>query len=170
MPNEFFGYKDSINISAIANVQQHVRDASGRWFFKGREDAPDAIHLLFHLFLFYFNGVTLVFRSILTRYWVLQILGAGRREPNIPELMDHVAFWMPVLVLTVPIDLDELLEDRCLASVASLGKPSRVMVMTVYFPLVLVVAVLSSKNRGTYGAREMFDMVFPFQCSDIWSP
>jgi len=81
--------------------------------------------------------------------------------------MDHVAFRMPVLILTVPKDFHELLENRCLTSVASLGKLSRVMVMTIYLPLVLVVAVLSSENRGTYGAREMFNMIFPFQCSDI---
>lgn len=74
---------------------------------------------------------------------------------------------MPVLILTVPKDFNELLEDCCLTSVASLSKPSRVMVMTIHLPLVLVVAVLSSKNRGTYGAREVFNMVFPFQCSDI---
>lgn len=72
-----------------------------------------------------------------------------------------------MLVLTVPKDLNELLEYGRLTSVASLGKLSRVMVMTIYLPLVLVVAVLSSKNRGTYGTRKVFDVVFPFQCSDI---
>lgn len=77
---------------------------------------------------------------------------------------------MPVLILTVPEDLDELLEDRCLTPIASLCELCRIMVMTVNLAFMLVVAVFSSENRGTYGAGEMFDVVLPLQCSNIRSP
>lgn len=72
-----------------------------------------------------------------------------------------------MLVLSVPIYLHELFENRCLATIASLCKLGRVMVVAVDTTLVLVVAIRSAENCGTDGACKMFDVVFSIQRSDI---
>lgn len=64
-----------------------------------------------------------------------------------------------MLILTITINLDKLLEDRRLTSETALSKLCRVMVMTVDLPLMLVVAVLRSKYRWTHRAREVVDVV-----------
>ena len=53
---------------------------------------------------------------------------------------------MPVLVCSVSEDLHELLEDSCLAAFTSLRKLGRVVVVTIDFPSVLVIAILCTEN------------------------
>jgi hypothetical protein len=45
-------------------------------------------------------------------------------QPHIPVLVNHVTFGMPVLVNSIAKDFHELLQDRCLTSVALLRKLS----------------------------------------------
>lgn len=74
---------------------------------------------------------------------------------------------MPVLVLPVAEYLDKLLEYSRLASAASLGELGGIVVVAVDFALVLVVAVLSSKDSRAQRAREVLDVVFSFQRGDV---
>lgn len=57
--------------------------------------------------------------------------GAVQGTKGFANLVDHVAFWMPVLVNTVAIDLDKLLENGRVAASAFDGKTSRVVEMTI---------------------------------------
>lgn len=77
---------------------------------------------------------------------------------------------MPVLVLPIPVYLYELLENRRLTATTSLGELGRVMIMTVHATLVLVIAVRGAKDGGTYGTREMFNVVFTVQCRNVRPP
>ena len=52
-----------------------------------------------------------------------------------------------MLVSIVPIDLDKLLKNRCLAARALNCKECAVVEMAIHLPLVLVVAVLGTKRR-----------------------
>lgn len=52
-----------------------------------------------------------------------------------------------MLVLPIAEDFDKLLQDGGMAAVASLGKLSRVMVAAVDVAVVLIVAILSTKDR-----------------------
>ena len=72
-----------------------------------------------------------------------------------------------MLILSVPEDFYKLLEDRRLASIASLSELSRVVIVAVYLPFMLIIAVLSSENSRTYRAGKMLNMVFSLQRSDI---
>ena len=73
--------------------------------------------------------------------------------------MDHVAFGMPVLVYAIPEDFDELLQNSCLTAGASLRELGRVVVVTVDFSSVLIVAILCAEDRRTDGASKMLDVV-----------
>lgn len=76
---------------------------------------------------------------------------------------------MPVLILSIPKYLDKLLEDSCLAAIAPLGEPCRIVVMAENVALMFVVAVLGAKDGGTDGAGEVLDVVFPVQGGDVGS-
>lgn len=89
------------------------------------------------------------------------------READIPELVDHVAFWMPVLVLSVSKDLDKLLQDCRVTTIAALRELGRVVVVTVYLSVVFVIAVLRTKNRGTHRTCEMINVVLSIQSRNI---
>jgi hypothetical protein len=52
-----------------------------------------------------------------------------------------------MLVLAVAEYFDKLLEDGVVAAMTALGKPSGIMVMTIHASVMLVVAVLCSKDR-----------------------
>ena len=56
---------------------------------------------------------------------------------------------MPALVLHVPIDLDELFQDRTTATRTFCGKTRRVMKMAVHITIVFVVRILRSKENRT---------------------
>jgi hypothetical protein len=64
--------------------------------------------------------------------------------------MDHVTLWMPMLVLSVSEDLDKLFENCGVTAVASLRKLCGVVVMTEYLSIVLVIAVLGTKDGGAH--------------------
>ena len=55
-----------------------------------------------------------------------------------------------MLVLAVPKDLHELFEDRSLTAIAPLRELGRVVIVTVYVALMLVIAILCTKNCWTY--------------------
>jgi len=74
---------------------------------------------------------------------------------------------MPVLVLAVSEDFDELLEDRRLAAIAALGEPGGVVVVAVNLTIVLIVAVLGAKHGRAEGAGKVVNMVLPLQGGDI---
>ena len=122
MPYELLGDQHTVNVGAIAHVEEHVGDTGCGGLLERGQDAPYSIHLLLHLFLVMFHQVPFLFRSICIALVVVNEFGAGRGETNVPELVYHVAFGMPMLVLPVSEDLDKLLEDRCLASCTSLRK------------------------------------------------
>jgi hypothetical protein len=88
-------------------------------------------------------------------------------QADIPVFVDHVALGVPVLVLAIAEDLDKLFEDGRLATVASLGKLGRVVVMAEDGTLVLVVAVGRAEDGGTDGAGEMFDVVFAIEGGNV---
>ena len=60
-------------------------------------------------------------------------------KPDIPVLVNHIALRVPVLIHTIAKDLDELLQDGCLAAIAFLRELCRIVVMTVHVALMLVV-------------------------------
>lgn len=81
--------------------------------------------------------------------------------------MDHVTFGVPVLILAIAEDLDELFENGGMAAMTPLGKLCRVMKVTINLAFVLVVRILGTEDRGTHGAREMFNVVFALQRCDV---
>lgn len=91
----------------------------------------------------------------------------GRVKPDIPELVYHVAFWVPVLVLAVAEDFDKLLQYGRLAAAAALGKLGGVVVMAVHLPVMLVVAVLGSEDGRTERAGKVVDVVFSVEGGDV---
>ena len=70
---------------------------------------------------------------------------------------------MPVLILAISVNLDELLEYCCLTSITFLSKSSRVMIMAVYVAFMLVIAVRRPKNSGTDRASEMLNVIFALE-------
>ena len=72
------------------------------------------------------------------------------RRARLTHLIDHVAFRMPTLVSHVPVNLHELFEDRTIATRAFRRVSSRVVEVTVYISLVLVVRVLRAEEGGAH--------------------
>jgi hypothetical protein len=60
--------------------------------------------------------------------------------------VDHVAFWVPVLIGTIAKDFNELLENSSLAAIATLRELRRVVVVAVHLAIMFVVTVLSAKD------------------------
>lgn len=54
-----------------------------------------------------------------------------------------------MLVLAVPEDLDELLQDGCLAAITALRKLGRIVIMAVNIPIVLIVTILGAEYCRT---------------------
>jgi hypothetical protein len=84
--------------------------------------------------------------------------------------VDHVAFRVPVLVLAVSEDLDELLKNGGLTTVAALGELGRIVVVAVHLVIVFVVAVLGSKHGRAQGAGKVVDVILALQGGDVRSP
>jgi len=74
-----------------------------------------------------------------------------------------------MLILAITEDFDELFENCSLTAVAALSKLGRVMVVAVYVSLMLVVAVLGTKDGRAYRTGEMFDVVFTIERGDVGS-
>lgn len=81
--------------------------------------------------------------------------------------MDHVAFRMPVLVLSISEYFNELFQDRGLTAAASLGELGRVMVMAINLAIMLIIAVLSTEYCWAKGAGEVIDVVFAIERSYV---
>src|SRR3569833_57374 len=164
MPDESLCHHDAVDIGTIAHVQEHVRDASRRGLFKGGEHTPYPVDLLFHLLLcISHQTASCGFVEVLGGPWVF-VRGC---QADVPELVDHVALGMPVLVLAVPEDLDNLLEDGGLAAIAPLCELGRIVVVAVYLAVMLVIAVLSTEHGVAEGAGEVVDMIFALEGSDV---
>lgn len=156
MPYESPGHNHAIHIGAVAHVQEHVRYTSCRRLLKGRKHAPYAVYFLFHLFFLFPYQITR-FRIVYLRRLVFQI--AGTCESYIPELVDHVTLRVPVLVLAITEDLDKLLKNCRLTSVALLGKLGGIVVVAVNLAIVFVVAVLGTEHGRAERAGEVVDVV-----------
>lgn len=164
MNDEFLCNKNPIDIRAIADMQQHIGYASCRGLFKGREDTPDFVDFIFHAFFLASDKLSVL---VADRFGErLRCLFRGC-QPDVPKFMDHVAFRMPMLVLTVAEYLDELLENCCLAAIAALSELRRVVIMAIYVAIMLIVAVLRPENRGAECAREVVDMVFAIESCNV---
>jgi len=72
-----------------------------------------------------------------------------------------------MLILSISKDLDKLLKNRGLTSIASLCKLSGVVVMTIDLAVVFVVAILSPKYCWAYRACKVVNVVFSLQGSNI---
>ena len=70
----------------------------------------------------------------------------GRLE-YITDFVNHVTFRMPAFITRVTINLHKLLQNGGIATKALGGKARRVMVMTIYVIIVLVIRVLGAKQR-----------------------
>ena len=81
--------------------------------------------------------------------------------------MDHIAFRVPVLILAIAENFDELLQDGRVTAVTPLGKLGGIMEMAVDLALMLVVGILRTKNGRAHGAGEMFNVIFAIQGCDI---
>ena len=75
-----------------------------------------------------------------------------------------------MLVFTISINFDELFQNSRLAPVAALCKPCRVVVVAIYIPTVLVVAVLGAESGWTHRTGEVVDMVFSVNSGYIRAP
>jgi hypothetical protein len=67
---------------------------------------------------------------------------------------------VPVLIFPVSEDFDELLEDGGLATVATLRKSGRIVIMTVNVAIMFVVAVFRAKGSRADRASEVVDVIF----------
>jgi hypothetical protein len=76
------------------------------------------------------------------------------------RLMNHVTLWMPTLISVIPFDLDKLLQNGIVAPWALCCEPGRVVEMTVYIAVMLIVGVLGAKKGSAKGTCKMLDMVF----------
>ena len=66
---------------------------------------------------------------------------------------------MSTLVAHIPVDLDELLENRTIATCALGSEARRVVEVAVDLALVLIVRVVRSEHGRAYGAREVLDVI-----------
>jgi hypothetical protein len=74
---------------------------------------------------------------------------------------------MPVLVLTITEDLNELLENGGMTSITSLRKLCRIVVMAVDLTIMFIVTILRAKDGRAYRAGKVVNMVFSIQGSDV---
>lgn len=72
-----------------------------------------------------------------------------------------------MLVLSVPEDFHELLQNGSLTTVASLSKLCRVVIVAVHLSFVFVVAILSPKDGRAHGTSEVFDVVLALKRRNV---
>ena len=72
-----------------------------------------------------------------------------------------------MLILPISEDLNKLLQYRRLTSIASLSVSCRVVIMTEDLSVMLIIAILCSKDSWTDRTREVLNMVFSVQRGDI---
>ena len=71
MHDELFGRHDTVHISAIADVQEHVRDTRGRLLFKARQRPPYPEDLAFDVLLAFSHNLAHLFRGVSFRQGLL---------------------------------------------------------------------------------------------------
>lgn len=64
-----------------------------------------------------------------------------------------------MLILSVPEDFDKLLQYSCVASVAFLREPGRIVVVAIDASLMFVITVLRPKYCWTYRTRKVLDVI-----------
>lgn len=69
---------------------------------------------------------------------------------------------MPTLIAHVSVNLHKLLENRGTTTSTFCRKTGRIMEMTIYVAIVLVIRVLGAKKSRTQGACEVFYMKLLF--------
>lgn len=106
------------------------------------------------------NGVT-------TRNNGVVFFLCGMRNLDTPELLNHVALWMPVIDHIVSLNLDVLLQDGHVAARAGDGESSGIMKVAVYFLVVLVIGIVGSKHGGAVVAGKVVGVVFSVQGNDV---
>ena len=67
---------------------------------------------------------------------------------------------MPVLVLSLPEDLNKLFQNRGVASIATLCELCRIVVVTIHMSIMLVVTVLGTKDCWAHRTGEMIYVIF----------
>lgn len=72
-----------------------------------------------------------------------------------------------MLVLAVTEDLDKLLKNCRLTSVAALSETGGIVEVAVHIAIVLVVAVLSAKHSRAHAARKVVDVVLAIERGDV---
>lgn len=72
-----------------------------------------------------------------------------------------------MLILTIAEYFHKLLEDCCLAAIASLSELCRVMVVAVNLAIMLIIAVLGAKYRWTHRTGKMIYVILAIKCCDI---
>lgn len=167
MSYEFFCNHDSVDIRTVADVQEHIGYTRCGRFLEGGQYTPYSINLLLHLFLVMFDHIPFFLGSVLIQLIIIAGIGARRSQADVPELVYHVALGMPMLILPVSKDLDELLENGSLTASTPLCELRGVMVMAVHFPFVFVVAILCAKDCWAHGASEVLDVVFSFKGGNV---
>lgn len=85
-------------------------------------------------------------------------------------LVNHVAFWVPVFVDAVAVDLDKLLEDGGLAAGTLDGELSRIVVVAVDVALVFVIRVIRAKHDRTDAAAKVLQMELFADRGNVRSP
>jgi hypothetical protein len=168
--DEPFRRHNSIKVYAIADMEKHVGNASSGSLLECRQGPPNPQYLLLDTLLVGAHSLSDLIRGILLRYWRFRYW--RRRfvsvvQPDVPVFVYHVAFRMPVLILTIAEYFNELLENRIVAPVTSLGKTCRIVVVTEDVPVVLIVTILRAEHGRTKRAREMLNVVFAVQGGDV---
>lgn len=136
--DESFGNENTFCVGTVANIEKHVGNACGRRFFETRQDAPDLVYFFFHYILLFADTVALLVGRVDIGLGGFQGLAVGC-QADIPELVYHITFRVPVLILAVAENLDKLLEDGGVTAMTALSKLRGVVEMAIHLALVLVI-------------------------------
>lgn len=74
-----------------------------------------------------------------------------------------------MLILTIAENLDELLEDSRLTSIAPLGESCGVVVVAIDLTVVFVITVLSAEYGGTHGTGKVLNVIFSIERRNVRS-
>lgn len=75
-----------------------------------------------------------------------------------------------MLILAIAENFNKLFENRGVAAITPLSELRGIVVVTIYIALMLIVRVLSTEHSRTNGAREVLDVIFAVQSSNIRTP
>lgn len=72
-----------------------------------------------------------------------------------------------MLVLPIPENLYELLENSCLTAITFCCKLRGVVVVAIDSPIMLVIGILWTKDCGATATCKMLNVIFPFKGSYV---